>query len=102
MLRDGTGRLLAVHVPEVAFVQEREEWVHVEEILLDEFIQHRPCWHTEAALGLEVVDVLGEDVCQVANVKKWIVRVHDIGTELRRLLGGPGVHRGAGIELLSR
>lgn len=94
--------MLAVHVPEVALVKEGKEWMDVKEVLLDKLIQHRSRRHTEAALGLEIIDILRKDVRQVADVQEGIVRVYNVGGELWQLLRSPGVHRGAGTELLAR
>jgi hypothetical protein len=94
--------LLAVYIPKVALVEQGEERMNVKEVLLDKLIQHRSRRHTEAALGLEVVDVLRKDVREIADVEEGIVRVHNVGAELRQLLRCPGVSRDARTELLSR
>jgi hypothetical protein len=55
----------------------------VKEVLLHKLIEHLTRRHAEAALGLEVVDVLRENICQVADVQKGVVRVNYIGAWLR-------------------
>lgn len=65
-------RAVAVHVPEVALVEHREQWVHVQEVLLDELVEEGPGRDPETALQLEVVDVLGRDVGDVAEGEEGV------------------------------
>lgn len=61
----------------------------MKEVLLHKIVQNRFGRNPETALHLEVTDVVGQDALQVVDLKKGIIRVHDIDSENHTLLSGP-------------
>lgn len=53
----------------------------MEKVLLEEFVEQTPCRDSQRCLRLEVIDVLGGDVGEVANCQEQIVGIDHISAE---------------------
>lgn len=79
----------SIQFPKIAFVDERQHWMYVQEVLLDKVIQNRSRGHPETALHFQITDVLRKHILDVSDIKKRVVGVKDVDSEQRTLLPSP-------------
>jgi hypothetical protein len=61
-----------VKFPELGLVQDWETWVHIAEVLADEFVQVWTCWQSEGGLELKVLDVFLRKLRKSVNVDEGV------------------------------
>lgn len=81
------GPRAAVHIPEISLIEHGEQRMDVEEVLLDEFVENAPGRNSQAALELEIVDVLRRNVGEVADGEEGIVGVSHVRVEAQAVVG---------------
>lgn len=82
---------MTIKIPEVALIYERQQWMDVKEVLLEELIEHGSSGHAQTALKLKKVDVLRRNVGEVAHCEKRIVGIDNIGCQANLGFVGPGI-----------
>lgn len=81
--------LITVEIPKIAFVEERQQGVNMQEILLHEFIEDCSGGYSEASLGVEIIHVLWHHIMEIADGNERIIRECDIRIDHNLLLTDP-------------
>lgn len=74
---------MEIKVPEITFIHERQNWVYMKKVLLDQLVQQIPRRNPQAALKLQKVEVVWGNVANVVNNEEWVVAIENIRGRFR-------------------